>query len=75
MKAFDNLSKIVKLLLQFFFGWVISGVYRIVKGVNSGNVVTIIVGVLGLITGLGNAILWVVDFVTIVLNDKITFLA
>ena len=43
MKAFDNLSKIVKLLLQFFFGWVISGVYRIVKGVNSGNVVTIIV--------------------------------
>ncbi len=75
MKAFDNLSKIVKLLLQFFFGWVISGVYRIVKGVNSGNVVTIIVGVLGLITGVGNAILWVVDFVTIVLNDKITFLA
>ena len=75
MKAFDNLSKIVKLLLQFFFGWVISGVYRIVKGVNSGNVVTIIVGVLGLITLVGNAILWVVDFVTIVLNDKITFLA
>lgn len=75
MKAFDKLSKLVKLILQFFFGWLISGVYRIVKGATTGNMVTLIVGILALITGVGNVIFWVIDFVTILLDDKITVLA
>lgn len=75
MKAFDKLSQVVKLILQFFFGWLISGVYRIVKGVQTNNVLTIIVGIIALFTGIGNFIFWVVDFVTILLNNKITVLA
>lgn len=75
MKAFDKLSQVVKLILQFFFGWLISGVYRIVKGVQTNNILTIIVGIIALFTGIGNFIFWVVDFVTILLNNKITVLA
>ncbi|WP_025725484.1 hypothetical protein [Acholeplasma granularum] len=75
MKAFDQLSKVVKLVLQFFFGWLISGLYRIIKGVKESNVVTIVVGVLALFTGIGNFIFWVVDFVTILLDNKIRVLA
>ncbi|MFA5692993.1 MAG: hypothetical protein WC907_05190 [Acholeplasmataceae bacterium] len=75
MKAFDNLSRLVKLILQFFFGWFISGLYRIVKGIQTGNMVTLIVGILALVTGVGNAIFWVIDFITILLSDRITVLA
>ncbi|MFA7417241.1 MAG: hypothetical protein WCZ19_01740 [Acholeplasma sp.] len=74
MKAFDSLSQIVKLILQFFFGWLISGLYRLIKGIQEGNLVTIIVGLLALFTGIGNVIFWVVDFVTILLSNKITVL-
>jgi len=74
MKAFDSLSQIVKLILQFFFGWLISGLYRLIKGIQEGNLVTIIVGLLALFTGVGNIIFWVVDFVTILLSNKITVL-
>lgn len=75
MKFFDDLPKIVKLILQFFFGYIISGVYRIIKGIQDGNVVTVVVGILALVTGLGNAIFWVIDFVTLLLNDEISVLA
>ena len=75
MALFDGLPKIVKLLLQFFFGYIISGVYRIVKGVKEGSVFVIVMGVLALFTGVGNAIFWVIDFITILLSDDITFLA
>lgn len=75
MKLFDNLPRIVKLILQFFFGGIISGVYRIVKGVVEGKVVVIIVGVLALFTGVGNIIFWVIDFITLLLHDDISVLA
>ena len=73
--TYEGLPKIAKLLLQFFFGWLIGGVYRIVRYIEKQNIVTLIVGILGLVTGVGNAILWVVDFVTEALDNKITVLA
>ena len=73
--TYEALPKIAKLLLQFFFGWLIGGVYRIVRYTEKQNIVTLVVGILGLLTGLGNAILWVVDFVTELLDNKITVLA
>ncbi|VEU83216.1 hypothetical protein [Acholeplasma hippikon] len=74
MKLFDDLPRIAKLILQFFFGGIISGVYRIIKGATEGNVVVIVVGVLALVTGIGNVIFWIVDFVTLLLHDKFTVL-
>ena len=73
--SYEALPKIAKLILQFFFGWIIGGVYRIVRFCEKGNVLTLVVGILVLITGLGNAIAWIVDFVTELLSDKITVLA
>ena len=73
--SYEALPKIAKLLLQFFFGWAIGGVYRIIRYTETKNIVTLVVGILVLFTGLGNGIAWVIDFVTELLNDKITVLA
>ena len=73
--SYEALPKIAKLLLQFFFGWAIGGVYRIIRYTETKNIVTLVVGLLVLFTGLGNGIAWVIDFVTELLNDKITVLA
>ena len=73
--TYEDLPKIAKLLLQFFFGWLIGGVYRIIRYTERQNIVTLVVGILGLVTGVGNAILWIVDFITELLNNKITVLA
>ena len=73
--SYEALPKIAKLLLQFFFGWAIGGVYRIIRYTETKNIVTLVVGLLVLFTGLGNGIAWVLDFVTELLNDKITILA
>ncbi|MBQ9747401.1 MAG: hypothetical protein IJV98_01315 [Clostridia bacterium] len=73
--AYENLPKLVKLILQFFFGYIISGVYRILRFVETKNVATLVVGILCLVTGIGNAIAWVVDFITELFSNKITVLA
>ncbi len=73
--AYESLPKILKLILQLFFGYLIGGIYRIVRFAEKGNVVTLVVGILVLVTGLGNAIAWVVDFITELLSNKITVLA
>lgn len=73
--AYESLPKIAKILLQIFFGYIIGGVYRIVRFFESGNVITLVAGILVLVTGVGNAIAWVVDLVTEILSNKITVLA
>lgn len=73
--AYESLPKILKVILQILFGYLIGGIYRIVRFVENGNVVTLVIGILVLVTGLGNAIAWVVDLVTEILSDKITVLA
>lgn len=75
MKIFDNLPQVVKLILQFFFGGLISGVYRIVKGATTNNMTTLIVGIIALVTVIGNLIFWVIDFITILVDNKIKVLA
>ena len=73
--AYEALPKIVKIILQIFFGALIGGIYRIIRFVETKNVVTLVVGILVLVTGIGNAIAWVVDLVTEILFDRITILA
>ena len=72
---YEALPKILKLVLQFFFGYIIGGVYRIVRFVEKGNITTLIVGILCLVTVIGNVIAWVVDFVTELTDDKVKVLA
>ena len=74
-KAYESLPWLLKIILQIFFGWIIGGVYRIVRFVETHNVVTLVVGILGLLTGIGNVILWVCDLVTEILSNKIRIFA
>ena len=73
---FDNLSKVVKVILQIVISWIINlgGIYRIVRYFETKNIVTLIVGIVALIPGPGTSV-WIVDLVTLIVNNKITVLA
>lgn len=74
-KMYEDLPKLAKILLQIFLGGVIGGVYRILRFFETKNIVTLVVGILVLVTGVGNMIAWVVDLITEILYNKITVLA
>lgn len=74
-QAYEDLPQIGKILLQIFFGWIIGGIYRIIRFVEKQNIVTLIVGILALVTGVGNVIVWIVDLITEILHNKIDILA
>ncbi len=73
--AYDALPKLAKILIQLLLGAVVGGVYRIVRFFETGKLLTLVVGILVTFTGVGNLIAWIVDLVTVLLNDKITVLA
>ena len=73
--AYEALPKIVKILLQLFLGSVIGGIYRILRFLETKNVVTLVAGILVLVTGVGNFIAWIVDLYTEITKDRITVLA
>lgn len=73
--TYEALPKWVKVLLQLVLGGLIGGVYRILRFVETKNVITLVVGILTLFTGLGNAIAWVVDLITEITQNKICVLA
>lgn len=72
---YEALPKIAKVLIQLFLGAVVGGIYRIIRFVETKNVVTLVAGILTLCTGVGNAIAWVVDLVTEITSNKITVFA
>ncbi|MBP5631930.1 MAG: hypothetical protein J6Y21_04125 [Clostridia bacterium] len=74
-QKYEDLPKIVKIILQIFLGGLIGGIYRIVRFLETKNVVTLVVGILVLVTGIGNLIVWIVDLVTEILRNRITVLA
>ena len=73
--AYEALPKIVKILLQLFLGSIIGGIYRILRFLETKNVVTLVAGILVLVTGVGNFIAWIVDLYTEITKDRITVLA
>lgn len=72
---YEALPKIVKVLLQLFLGAVVGGIYRIVRFLETKNIVTLVVGILVLCTGIGNLVAWIVDLITEITSNKITVLA
>lgn len=71
--SYESLPKIVKILLQIFLGALISGLYRIIRFLETKNIVTLVVGIL-CFCGLG-FVFWVIDLVTEILSNKISVLA
>lgn len=74
-QKYEALPKIAKVLLQLFLGGVIGGIYRIIRFTETKNVVTLVIGLLTLFTGIGNAIAWIVDLITEITQNKICVLA
>ncbi len=65
VKFIDELPKILKIVLALpGLDGIFYGIYRICKG-------RLIAGILWIV--LGFAILWIIDIITIVLHDKVTF--
>lgn len=73
--AYEALPKLVKIILQIFFGAFIGGIYRIIRFCEKGNLITLIAGILVLVTGIGNLIAWIADLYTEATADKITLFA
>ena len=74
-EQYEKLPQIGKIILQIFFGSLIGGIYRIVRYTETKNIITLVVGILALVTGIGNLLAWVVDLITEILSNRITVLA
>ena len=70
VKAMDNLPFILKLILALPGLDIAWGIYRLVKGVAKKNLFLTIVGILWIIPGA--VICWVVDLITVIINDRPT---
>lgn len=76
---FNQLDKIIRIILFIpFWGWIVSGIYRILKfidGGNNGNILTLILGILAIVIPFIGLVFSIVDLVTTITNDKVTFFA
>ena len=72
---YEDLPKVAKILLQIFLGYLISPIFRILRFLETKNTVTLVVGILALVTGIGNIIFQIIDLVTEITNNRITVLA
>ncbi len=74
-EMYESLPKIAKILLQIFLGAIVSGIYRVLRFLETKNTVTLVVGIISLVTGGVFGILWVIDLVTEITQNRITVLA
>ena len=72
--AYEALPKIAKILLQIFLGAIVGGIYRILRFLETKNIVTLIVGILALIPPI-SVVFWVLDLITEATSDRISVLA
>ena len=72
---YDKLPRLVRLVLHIFLGALVGGIYRILRFTETKNVVTLVVGILCLVTGIGNFIIWLLDLITVIKDDKIVYFA
>lgn len=72
--VFEELPKIAKVLIIVFLGWIVGGIYRVVRYTETKNTSTLVAGLLGLIPPI-DFVLWVADLVSEILNNKISFFA
>lgn len=72
--AYEALPKIAKIIIQIILGAVVGGIYRIVRFVETKNIVTLVAGILTLIPPI-SFVAWVVDLITEITQNKISVLA
>ena len=70
--AYDALPWLLRLILVLVLGVIVGGVYRIVKFFETGNIVTLVVGILATVTGVGNVLIWLIDVITTIIHGQFT---
>ncbi len=72
----EEMPKAVKFLLFLFplTGWILSSVYRFFRFSETREIVTLVVGLMGLVTGIGIIFGWV-DALSELKYNKVTFFA
>lgn len=70
----EEMPKVVKFLLFLFplTGWILSSVYRFFRFSETREIVTLVVGLMGLVTGIGIIFGWV-DALSELKYNKVTF--
>lgn len=68
VKAINGLNVIVKFIIALFLDPIIFGIYRIAKG-------KVLIGLIWIFTAGLFGIGWLIDLITIILHNKVTFLA
>ncbi|MBQ4096788.1 MAG: hypothetical protein IJC62_01370 [Clostridia bacterium] len=69
IKAFDNLPLIVKIILALPGIAIIWQIYRLIKSLNDGNVLGIILAIVLLVAG--PTFFWIIDLVCIILKGNV----
>ena len=72
-EQFENLPLVVKILLLIFLGGLVSGIYRILRYLETKNTTTLIIAILCFVCIGG--IIAIIDIVTELTNGRITVLA
>ena len=72
----EEMPKVVKFLLFLFplTGWILSSVYRFFRFSETREIVTLVVGLMGLVTSIGIIFGWV-DALSELKYNKVTFFA
>lgn len=69
VSAFDNLPKWAKIFLALPFLDILWVVYRLFRSIEKSNVLGIVLAVLLLVLGI--PFLWLVDIITLIIQDKV----
>lgn len=73
-KAYEDLPKIAKVLIQLILGAIVGGIYRILRWTETKNTTTLVVGILAIIPPI-SFVFWILDLVTEITNNRISVLA
>ena len=65
---------VAKVVIQAVLNGLVSGVYRILRYLETKNTVTLVAGILALIPPI-DFVFWIIDLITEITNNKITILA
>ena len=72
---FNDLPLLFKIIIHVVFGIIVSGIYRIARYFESGNTVTLVVGLIFTFTGIGNVIGWILDLYALLTSGRYTLFA
>lgn len=67
LESSNKIPRVVKVLLSFIIFDVFWAIWRIIKGFNNKSFMQVIIGFLWIV--LGPFILWVLDFISTIVND------